>query len=125
MGKGETALSLLWTLVCIVVILLLAYVVTRMVAVGSGGRTGRRYGAERLNVLSQLTLGREQRLILVEAGDRYFLLGVTAGQITTLAELSREEAEACRAANDDSNDPPSPPSFKEALGKVLQERKRR
>jgi flagellar protein FliO/FliZ len=126
MGKGETVLSLLWTLACIVVILVLAFVVTRLVAANGGVRRGGSgFRAGRLNVLSQLALGREQRLLLVEAGERYFLLGVTAGQITTLAELSREEAEACLAAKDGSDDPPQPPSFKEALHKVLQERKRR
>jgi flagellar biogenesis protein FliO len=37
---------------------------------------------------------------LVRAGNRYLLLGVTASQVTTLAELTAQEAEEWLSAQD-------------------------
>jgi flagellar protein FliO/FliZ len=42
-----------------------------------------------LRVVGQMALGTGQRLVVVEAGDRWLLLGVTAAQITRLGTLPR------------------------------------
>jgi flagellar protein FliO/FliZ len=123
-------LSLLWTVICLIVILGLAYWVSRYVARGGMGRFGPGRGTEHLRVLAQLTLGKEQRLALVQAGSRYFLLGVTQSQINTLAEFTREEAEQWQSRPEGETGPDggtgqTPPSFGEALHRVLQERKGR
>ena len=113
--------SLIWMLVCVLVVIVLAYLVTRYVA-GRGGMIGASGGSERFKVLARLPLGREQSAVLVKAGEKYLLLGVTASEIAVLKELTREEAEAVYALPPDQ---PTPPSFGEALRTVLKQKKPR
>ena len=122
-GTGlDHILSLIWLLVCVLVIIALAYLFTRYVAGRSGlGGLGMAGGGERFKVLTRLSLGREQSLALVQAGERYLLLGVTPSGVSLVAELTQEEAQALYA----SSDQPAPPSFGEALRTVLKQRKPR
>ena len=113
--------SLIWLLVCVLVVVVLAWLVTRYVA-GRGGTIGMSNGSERFRVLSRLPLGREQSAVLVKAGEKYLLLGVTPSGISLLKELTPEEAEAVYALPPDQ---PSPPSFGEALRAVLKQKKPR
>ena len=113
--------SLIWMLVCVLAVVVLAWLFTRYVA-GRGGAIGVSGGTERFRVLSRLPLGREQSAVLVKAGEKYLLLGVTASEITVLKELTPEEAEAVYALPPDQ---PAPPSFGEALRTVLKQKKPR
>ena len=113
--------SLIWMLVCVLTVIVLAWLFTKYVA-GRGGTLGVSGGSERFRVLSRLPLGREQSAVLVKAGEKYLLLGVTASQITVLKELTPEEAEAVYALPPDQ---PVPPSFGEALRNVLRQKKPR
>jgi flagellar protein FliO/FliZ len=124
---GDSALlSLLWVLVCVVVILGLAYWVTRYLAAADRrGLFGKSKGTDHLAVLSRLTLGKDQQLVLIRAGDRYLLLGVTTAQMTSLAEFTKEEAESWQMENDQPPDDQQPPSFGQALHSVLQQKGRR
>ena len=88
--------SLAWMLLCIVVVLALAYLFTRY-GLGrwkSGGMAGSAGNGQGIRVLARTALGRESQVLVVEAGGRYFLLGATGTQISCLAELTAEEAEA-------------------------------
>ena len=116
-------LSLLWVIVCVILIIGLAYWSTKFLA-GRGrlGAFGAAKGTEQFKVLAKLTLGKEQMLALVQAGERFFLLGVTPSAISTLAEFSQEEAGSWL---DKQEGQPVPPSFREALQKVLQQRRQR
>ena len=113
--------SLIWMLVCVLAVIVLAWLFTKYVA-GRGGTLGVSGGSERFRVLSRLPLGREQSAVLVKAGEKYLLLGVTASEITVLKELTRSEAEAVYALPPDQ---PAPPSFGEALRSVLRQKKPR
>ena len=113
--------SLIWLLVCVLVIIVLAFLFTRYVA-GRGGIIGPSGGSERFKVLSRLSLGREQSAVLVKVGEKYLLLGVTPSEIAVLKELTPEEAEAVYALPPDQ---PPPPSFGEALRTVLKQKKPR
>ena len=115
--------SLIWMLVCVLAVVVLAYLFTRYVA-GRGGAIGVGVsgGSERFQVLARLPLGREQSAVLVKAGEKYLLLGVTASQITVLKELTRSEAETVYAL---PSDQPAPPSFGEALRSLLKQKKPR
>ena len=119
-GLGSL-LSLVWMLVCVLVVIVLAYLFTRYVA-SRGGTLGVPGGSERFRVLARLPLGREQSAALVKAGEKYLLLGVTASKITVLKELTPAEAEAVYALPPDQ---PAPPSFGEALRTVLKQKKPR
>ena len=119
----ESLLSLLWVLLCVVVIVALAYLFTRYAAGRGGlGMMGMAGGGQQFKVLARLALGREQAAVLVQAGERYFLLGVTQSAISTLAEFTPEEAEAWRKTQAEQ---PAPPSFREALQSVLHQKRGR
>ena len=119
---GNSLLTLAWLLVCVVVIIVLAYLFTKYVAGRGGSFLGAGGGTDQFKVLCRLPLGRDQAAVLVQAGERYLLLGVVPSGITMLAELKREEAEALYVRPDHQ---PAPPSFGEALRTVLKQKKPR
>ena len=88
MLDGNPVVSLLWMIVSIAVIIGLAYWFTRYVAGrGAWGAFAPMKVGAGLELLAQLPLGREQKLIVAQVGERFFLLGVTASEISMLAEL--------------------------------------
>lgn len=115
-------LALLWVVVCVALIVVLAYWFTKYVAArGFPGALGGQ-GSEGLKVLARLGLGKDGTLVLVQAGERYFLLGVTPAGITNVAEFTGEEAARWTAKQEEQ---PSPPSFRESLRTVIQQRRQR
>lgn len=90
--------ALLWYVVSIVVIIGAAYWVTRKLAEhGMGGLSGRMLSAK-IEPIAQLNVGKNERLLLAAVGERYFLLGITAGGVSNLAEFTKEEAEQWKAS---------------------------
>lgn len=118
----ELLLSLLWVVVCCAVVIGLAYWFTKYV-VGRGrlGRIGAAAGTQNLRIVSQLSLGKDQRLLVVCAGERYLLLGVTSAGISTLMEFTPEEIETWRLMEKTKLEQ-CPPSFTEALQKVWKQK---
>lgn len=118
-GAGNI-LTLIGMLLAVVGILFLAWFTTRWISRRGGPffPSGSHNGGMR--VLLQLSLGQNERLVLIQAGQRCLLLGVTAGGITLLLEL--DEAETASWLSDDS-ETPTPPSFWEAVQKNLPHRK--
>ncbi|MGI6255423.1 MAG: FliO/MopB family protein [Acutalibacter sp.] len=119
-------LSLLWMLVCIVVVLGLAYWFTRNV-LGRGmlnrygsGQVGR---GGKLRALQKLPISRDQQLLVVQMGERVLLLGVTSGGIQTLCELTPEEAKPWLEESDKPQEPL--PSFQESLRRVMEQRRKK
>ena len=105
----DSMLSLIWMLLCVVVIIVLAYLFTRYVAGRRGlGGFGAPGGTGRFKALARLSLGREQSAVLVQAGERYLLLGGAPSGVTLLAALSQEEAQERSAP---SPGPPAPPTL--------------
>lgn len=47
-----------------------------------------------IEILSQRQIGGNEHLLVIEAGGRYFLLGVTSSSISLLTEFSKEEINA-------------------------------
>ena len=91
LGEDAAALaSFLWLIVCVVLVLGLAYWCTRYIA-GRGG-FGALQGGRRMEVLDRLPLGRDQSVILARVGGRYLLLGAGKRRWALLAELTAEEA---------------------------------
>ena len=118
----DSVLSLMWLLICVLVIVVLAYLFTKYVAGRGIGMLGVSGGSGRFKVLARLSLGRDQSLALVQAGERHLLLGVTPSGVSLVAELTQEEAQALCAQPPDQ---PTPPSFAEALRTVLKQKKPR
>ena len=118
----DDILALIWLLVCVLAIAALAYLFTKYVAGRGGALPGLGSGNARLKALARLPLGRDQALVLVQAGERYLLLGTAPSGVSLVAELTAEEAQALCAP------PPGqaqPPSFGEALRSALKQRKPR
>ena len=114
-----TLVSLLWLIICVVLVAGLAYWYTRFVA----GRAGFRgpSGERRMEVLDQLSLGRDQSVILARAGERYLLLGATPAGISLLAELTGEEAAAWKLPRPEGEKM----GFQEAFLTMMKQKSRR
>lgn len=125
MLSGSPFFSLLWMVVSVVVIIALAYWFTKYVAGRGGlGAFGPLKAGGGLEVLAQLPLGRDQKLIVARAGERFFLLGVTASDISMLAEFTAEEAALWRKSAETENNSETA-SFRQALDTVLRQKGRR
>jgi flagellar protein FliO/FliZ len=55
-------------------------------------------GSSGLRVVAQLALGPRERIVVVEAGERWLLLGVTAASITRVGTLAKGELPAAPPA---------------------------
>lgn len=123
---GENPIfSLLGMVLSVVAIIGLAYWFTRYVGRRGGlGAFGPLKAGGGLEVVAQLPLGRDQKVIVAQAGQRYFLLGVTASEISLLAEFTAEEA-ACWREQAGTTDQKETPSFRQALDMVLRQKGRR
>ena len=109
--------ALLWLLFCIIAVLLLACWVTRRIAGGMPVAHVKRAGKQ-IEILAQTTLGKSEALIMVQAGTRCFLLGVTV-----LAEFTEAEAAILREKPEDPENG-GKPGFIEVLQKSLQQQRR-
>ena len=117
--EGDAALaSFLWMLVCVVLIIGLAYWFTKYVA--GRGALGAFSGGRRMEVLDRLPLGRDQSVVLARVGERYLLLGAGTAGVTLLAELTGEEAWKPPEAEAGEK-----PGFKEAFLTIMKQRERR
>lgn len=119
MLEGDAALaSFLWLVICVVLIVGLAYWFTRYVA--GRGAFGAFQGGQQMEVLDRLPLGRDQSVILARVGERYLLLGAAPAGIALLAELSAEEAASWKrpAAAEKMG-------FKEAFDTIMKQKGRR
>lgn len=117
--------SLLGMIVSVAVVTGLAYWFTRCVIGGNRFKSlGLLQKNEQLQVLTQTQIGKEQKVAVIQAGMRYFLLGVTAQNISLLAELSKEEASIWQHQQGEEGSE-SMPHFHQALVDALQKRKKR
>jgi len=69
-----------------------------------------------LAIVASLSMGTRERLVVVQAGQKQVLLGITQTQITSLSELETPLA---------SPDPVDPESFKANLDKILGKKAKR
>ena len=125
MFEGNDWFLIVWAIVCVVVVVGMSYWVTKYLA-GSGLlRTGLgRNGTGQIKVVEQQMLGRDQRLVVVQAGEKHYLLGVTANNISMLSEITWDPANgAGEGAN--MQEATERPAFREAFFEVLRQKTRR
>ena len=108
--------TLIGALAAVSAVLALAWIATRCLAMRLPAARFSAAGAGRLRLVERLPLGREEYLAVVRAGETVLLLGVSAGQITLLKELSADEAAQWTA--EPAGAQPMP--FREVLRQVLQ-----
>ena len=117
--------QVLWTLLITCGILLLAYWFTRRVA---GQLTAKRGAGGRMEVLEQLPLGRDQKLVLARVGQQLYLLGVSPAGVSCLRTFTEDEAEPWLASEPQPGEEESAGQglpFREALRRVLEQRSKR
>ena len=119
----ESVFSLLGMLAIVVLILILAYWTTRWIGTRGMGGFGpgktKAGGTGTFRVLGQLSIGRNERLVLVRLQDKCYLLGVTSGSVTLLRELEGDDAREWLS----EEGTPAPPDFLDVLKENLRKRK--
>ncbi len=87
-APGPSLLPLILTLVFVLALIPVAvWMLKRM---GAGGATS----AAGLRVVAQVSLGQRERLVVVEAGERWLVLGVTPSSINRIGTLPKGELPA-------------------------------
>ena len=122
-GEENVLLSLAGTLAVLAVVLVLAYLTTRLVGTRLAGRVTGGGRGRHLTVVEQISVGKEAKLLLVKLEDHCLLLGVTQNGVTCLKELSQEEVAAWQEGEDGETRLPGP-SFREQLQQLLAQRKK-
>ena len=88
----QEVLSLLGILLVMVLVLVGCYLVTRWAGSGLSVRLGLTGGAGgRLRVLDRLPVGRDHMILVVQAADRFLVLGSSPSGFSLLCELTEEE----------------------------------
>ncbi|MBR3704428.1 MAG: flagellar biosynthetic protein FliO, partial [Oscillospiraceae bacterium] len=103
--------EVLWLLIAVVLVMGLAYLFTRYVAGNQMLLSQHRKNTKMLHIVEQTYMGRDRQIVLLQAGDRYFLLGNTPEQITTLAEFSAGEVDSWREKEKQTGEEGQTPSF--------------
>lgn len=115
-------LPLVWFFICVILVMGLAYFFTKHVI---GNHVPVTFGGMRrsmMHVIAQITLGRDRHVILIQVGDRYYLLGSTANEINLLSEIPAEEVETWREKERQMEGEGQPPSFSQSLQEILKKR---
>lgn len=112
-------LKLVWALLVILIVLVLSYLFTRFVAGRAAGGPSR-FRKGRITVLDQATVGKDQKLLLVQLKDQIYFLGTAQGGITCLEKLPAADL----IPEDSGSDAPRNPSFSEAFQQVMDQWKK-
>ncbi len=83
-------LSLIGMLFCTGAILFLAYWATKKI--GMGGIGGFTTGTQ-MRVYDRMSIGQNQALLIVQIGERWFVLATSRDSVSVVAELNTEEAQ--------------------------------
>ncbi len=90
-AAGEPAMPVMSTIVSLIIVLaviaIAAFVVKRLAP-------GHAPQSKMMHVVSQLPLGAREKISVVEIGDQWLVLGVTASQITLLTQTPKQETPA-------------------------------
>lgn len=96
---GETA-SMFVTLLILLGILYLAFIVSRYV----GNIAIRQNQSKYIKIIDIMAVGQDKAISIAQIGQKYFVLGITSGGITNLAELSQENIQEFEIEKSDALD---------------------
>jgi flagellar protein FliO/FliZ len=118
--------ALLGMLLIVLLILALAYFFTKYLGRFKLGGFKSMKANGRMQILDQLTIGTDQRLVLVQVGARYLLLGLSSTGITQLLELLPEEAALWEDDDEDHSGFASGPSlsFRASILEALKQKRK-
>lgn len=75
------------TLIVVVLIIYGSYIASKYIGKGLSKNSSSRY----MRLIDQITMGQDRHVAIIQVSGRYFLVGITAGQISVLSELQDEE----------------------------------
>ena len=79
---------------------------------------GKGFGQGGMKIIGGVTLGPRERIVLIEVGDEWLVIGIVPGQIRTLHRLTKG-----LSTPDDLTPSPSEPPFAQWLHSVTERRK--
>lgn len=79
--------SVIVTFAAAVLIIYFSYLFSRYV----GKTMNKSSSSNYMRLIDQITVGQDRNIAIMQAGDKYLLVGITAGQINLLREMSEEE----------------------------------
>lgn len=82
---GTSALQMVFGLIAVLAILLGALWLLKRISQPQGAAAGL------LRVVAGVAVGSRERVVILELGNSWLVLGVAPGQVTTLAEIPRQE----------------------------------
>lgn len=104
--------SMFATVVVVAFIIYLSYLASKYLGRGIAKSSSSRY----MRLIDQITLGQERYIAIVQVSGKHLLVGITAGQINILSELSDEELYPL--APEDENGEVRTPDFRGMLDKL-------
>lgn len=110
MAKG--IITAIGTLIVVVLILYLAYVATKYIGRGVGVRAR----SSCMRIRDQIAIGRDRSAVIMQIGTRFFLVGITASQVSILSELDEEDIIPFQDSEIEENQPY--PDFRDLLDKI-------
>jgi len=117
--------ALLGMLLTVVIVLVLAYFCTKYFSrwkLSSLDSSASK--SSQMRILDQLSMGPDLRLLLVQVGTRYVLLGLSAAGITSLLELTPEEASLWKVVEQKSNTDSTYPNFGASFLAALKQKRK-
>lgn len=121
----QDVLALLGMLLTVVIVLVLAYFCTKYFSRWKLGSLATNTStSSQMRILDQLTVGADLRLLLVQVGTRHLLLGLSAAGITSLLELTPEEASLWDIAEQKGNTNSTCPSFGASFLEALKQKRK-
>lgn len=119
MSSLESIFPVLRALATVILILILAYVVTKYIA-GHVPGGGSRFRKNQITVLDQVIIGKDQKLLLVRMKEQIYFLGVAQGSISCLEKLPAESF----SQEASEHEFPEKQSFSQALQQVIKQRRK-
>lgn len=107
----EGIFSAFGALLMVAVVLALAWWVTRRIAGGTGLKIQSRY----MKIIDKIIIGQDRSILIIQIGDNYYVAGVTAANISLLAEL---KADMLESLSDDMDTRLPEFTFKELFQKI-------
>lgn len=100
------------TLLLVIGILILCYITTKRLGKLELGKS-----SATIRLLERVAVGQDKAVALVQAGDKFLLLGIASSQITLLTELDEEQVKK------EVMPPAAPPDFRSVL-ELMKNRKK-
>lgn len=85
---GSSALQMVFGLILVLALLLGALWLLKRISQPQGATAGL------LRVIAAVAVGSRERVVILELGNSWLVLGVAPGQVSTLAEIPRQEVPA-------------------------------